>query len=365
MLLRLSACTLVLLLAACGGIKFPPQPPPPPPPEAPSPVCLPGHGDPGEHYSCWTNPPDEGWVYVCPWYDETGTVVGTQNVGDPALCPAKPEATECRFPQGLPDSAFAPVQNVENVFHAQVNAALAKVSGCDAGRCLVFGGPQAFFAKVTAELRAQGLCAGQHIEGVTDEIAVAVPGSGKAGTHVWYGYHGYAGDDSNLPTTKGTVLFSPQAFTGAYAVTTGGGAPPPPQGDRPECSGCGDPWPPDFTVCNVKLWDIGGYLTDSVCKIKDAAYCQAVDFTGGSAGVCPARLECGEDGHLPDGTECKWKDRPACEQCAAHGDVRWTCDNGPAEAKPGNPWRARCAKAGATSITLCVNHGAVCETLEL
>jgi hypothetical protein len=38
---------------------------------------------------------------------------------------------------------------------------------------------------VTAELRAQGFCAGQHAVGATDEIAVANMGC----TGKWYGYH--------------------------------------------------------------------------------------------------------------------------------------------------------------------------------
>ena len=44
---------------------------------------------------------------------------------------------------------------------------------------------QSWFAAVTAALRAKGYCAGQHIVGSTDEIAVSNTGCGGK----WYGYH--------------------------------------------------------------------------------------------------------------------------------------------------------------------------------
>lgn len=77
---------------------------------------------------------------------------------------------------------------------AAVNAVMVALTGCAVSSdCPLSGFPgttvdemcQSFFAAVTAELRAQGFCAGQHAVGSTDEIAVS--NTGCAGK--WFGYH--------------------------------------------------------------------------------------------------------------------------------------------------------------------------------
>lgn len=103
------------------------------------------------------------------------------------------------FPQGVPDpdgfiASAASYQDTDPKVDAAVNAAMAKLTGCSPGSdCPITGLPgsnadevcQSWFAAVTAELRAQGFCAGQHTVGSTDEIAVGnISCNAK-----WYGYH--------------------------------------------------------------------------------------------------------------------------------------------------------------------------------
>ena len=102
------------------------------------------------------------------------------------------------FPQGVPDPGFiasaASYSDTDPTVDSAVNAAMAKLTGCNVGSTCslnTYAGAnadqkcQAWFAAVNAELRAQGYCAGQHELGQTDEIAVG--NTGCAGK--WYGYH--------------------------------------------------------------------------------------------------------------------------------------------------------------------------------
>ena len=115
-----------------------------------------------------------------------GTTPGPACNGDP-------------FPQGVPDpdgfiASASSYQDTDPVVDAAVNAAMQKLTGCNPGSdCPITGLPganadevcQSWFAAVTAELRAQGFCAGQHVVGSTDEIAV----TNVSCNTKWYGYH--------------------------------------------------------------------------------------------------------------------------------------------------------------------------------
>ena len=111
---------------------------------------------------------------------------------DPCItCPCAPPAdpTNCSFPQGIPDESFGYGPGLP-VLHAQVNSVMTALTGCSVGSDCDHGsgpgdtGAQAWMARVTAALRAQSLCAGQHRDGETDEIAVARNCRGH-----WEGYH--------------------------------------------------------------------------------------------------------------------------------------------------------------------------------
>jgi hypothetical protein len=125
----------------------------------PSPICSPG-----DTCGCFVRPPGESWRPLAP-------------------CAVVPP---CVIPQGV---RWRRVQGSPG-FTAEINAALKTLTGCEVNSdCRVPWGDQAFFAAVAAELRKQGLCAGQHDEGATDEIAVGARPGEVEGHHV-YNYGG-------------------------------------------------------------------------------------------------------------------------------------------------------------------------------
>jgi hypothetical protein len=128
----------------------------------------------------------------------------------------------CEFPQGVPDEGFiasaCSYGDTDGSVDAAVNAVMVALTGCGVSSdcpITLFPGTtdeicQSWFAAVTAELRAQGYCAGQHIVGGTDEIAVSNTGcDGK-----WYGYHicNYGGPK---------VVWNPGARRGWWAIDPG------------------------------------------------------------------------------------------------------------------------------------------------
>lgn len=209
---------------------------------------------------------------------------------EPTPTPTPAPTPGCSFPQGVPEDAFHFVPNTKPSMGDKVNAAVRDVlQGSD----IVFGGPQKFFAEVNALLRLRGICAGQHTDGVSDEIAV------KNARGEWEGYHIYSGDDSNTPETVGKVLLSPNAYRGAWLVDF---APVPPPVDT---FGCGIPLPPrDSWRIDSKLHT--PKVVDTTCKVVNKQeYCASVGMP--DRATCPVRLE---------GTP----DRVACERYLAEGD---------------------------------------------
>ncbi|MFZ5475233.1 MAG: hypothetical protein ACOZNI_00535 [Myxococcota bacterium] len=104
----------------------------------------------------------------------------------------------CEFPQGLPDEAYVAwagdYEDTDPTVDDAVNEVMEQLSGCSSGSdcdlSALYGAEvneacQRWFGAVTAELRVRGYCAGQHVVGETDEIAVSATGcEGR-----WYGYH--------------------------------------------------------------------------------------------------------------------------------------------------------------------------------
>jgi len=105
---------------------------------------------------------------------------------------------DCSFPQGVPDPDFiesaSSYQDTDPAVDAAVNAVMESLSGCGAMTdCDIAGFPgttaeeicQSWFDAVNSKLREQGFCAGQHVQGATDEIAV----NNTCCAGKWYGYH--------------------------------------------------------------------------------------------------------------------------------------------------------------------------------
>lgn len=128
----------------------------------------------------------------------------------------------CSFPQGVPDEDFVAMASspadTDPAVDAAVNAAMKSLTGCNVGSACPLSAAQypganahlqcqSWFAAVNAKLREEGLCAGLHEVGFTDEIAVSNTGcKGR-----WYGYHvcNYGGP---------LVVWSPGARRGWWQI---------------------------------------------------------------------------------------------------------------------------------------------------
>jgi hypothetical protein len=278
-------------------------------------------------------PDGEGWQCPDPDPDPTPTPTPT-----PEPTPTPTPAPVCDFPQGVPEHEFTGLP-VSSEHASTVNEVMAEITGCNVGsRCVHGKSPQEFMRLVVVALRERGLCAGQHITGHTDEIAVASSCEG-----VWEGYHNaYFG-------TPSTVVWSPGGNRPAYQIPSSycpddPEPPPPPQFD------CPDPVP-DRTRLELglkkhsarkKSWD----LTPKLSKV--CAYCEAIGMgqMGGHMRCgCPVRPE----GH---------PERSACEQFVLGGLPRWFCDGVEIESEA-NPYQAICpgrVRGCNANLTLCVER---------
>ena len=122
--------------------------------------------------------------------------------------------TGCRFPQQVPEPDFTHHATTSGSVASTVNSVMQQLSGCPVGSDCPIGATyptaQSWFDAVNVALRARGLCAGQHEEGHTDEIAVSDSGC----TGLWYGFHVF-----NYGGSK--VVWAPGAQRGSWSITPG------------------------------------------------------------------------------------------------------------------------------------------------
>ena len=343
------ALPLAGLLIAWGLLLGAPSCPPPPPATCPAacplgtacldaakgcqpipppgPVCEVGV----QHCGCWVMPPETGrWEQLsCP-AGQTCTPEMTCAASEPP--PEPPPATGCSI-DGEPGPLLA---GYKPVLGAEVNAAMTALRpDCDPGsRCVLAEGRQAWQARVIAELRRRGRCAGQHTP-TTDEIAAAT-----SVTAPREGWHVYAGPDSG----PGTVVWSPGASMPTYAAPD---APPPTAGCSPPAVPKVDRW---GLAYRNRWWDstplFYGRATATWTGVPVSGYCEAIGMPDRLH--CPARQE-GDP------------ERRACEGYGIGGYAAavplWRCEHGQPEVNPAQPFQARCDPG---YIEVCSTDGAVC-----
>jgi len=302
------------------------QPIPPP-----GPACVVGV----EHCGCYVMPPELGeWLELRCSPGETCSAdkqCAAPAPPEPPVPPELPPATGCSI-HGEPGPLL---EGYRPALGSEVNAAMTALTGCDPGsRCVLAEGRQAWQARVIAELRRRGRCAGQHTP-TTDEIAAAT-----SVTTPREGWHVYAGADSG----PGTVVWSPGASMPTYAAPD---APTP-------VAGCPVPVTPKVVRWGLtyrnRWWDCTpnfyGRDTATWTGQPVTGYCVAIGFPDRL--FCPAR---------PEGDP----DRRACEGVGIGGRADavplWRCENGEPEVNPAQPFQARC---DAGYIEVCSTDGAVC-----
>lgn len=308
---RLVVLVIALPLLGCPGGGPGPQPTPTPDP-VPSPIC-----EPGATCGCWHQPPGQDWQRL-PDCDQ----------------PTPPPSQGCSI-DGLP----GPVLEPQGTLGAQVNAAILAVYGCSGGRCVVQDGRQVAQRKIIDQLKRQGVCAGQHEPGVTDEIAVST-----SATAVRESYHVYAGPFEG----PGTLVLSPQAIRPAYAAPSS--TPPP---SPPPAGACGDPLPPplhSFVVHRRGCRD-GFECYDSTPLVEGAVYCASLGY---ARNPCPVRKEGAED-------------RLACEQQVLLGPApKWLWTGKPMDGwvNDSNPFGFDVREGAVGSLKVCRADGQVCTVVK-
>ena len=302
------------------------QPIPPP-----GPACVVGV----EHCGCYVMPPELGeWLELRCSPGETCSAdkqCAAPAPPEPPVPPELPPATGCSI-HGEPGPLL---EGYRPALGSEVNAAMTALTGCDPGsRCVLAEGRQAWQARVIAELRRRGRCAGQHTP-TTDEIAAAT-----SATAPREGWHVYAGPDSG----PGTVVWSPGASMPTYAAPD---APPPTAGCSPPAVPKVDRW---GLAYRNRWWDstplFYGRDTATWTGQPVTGYCEAIGMPDRLH--CPARQE-GDP------------ERRACEGYGIGGYAAavplWRCENGQPEVNPSQPFQARC---NAGWIEACSTDGIVC-----
>lgn len=280
------------LAPSCGPVPSPQPPMPSPTPEpVPSPIC-----EPGATCGCWHRPPGQDWQQLPP--------CSTPAPPGPTPGPTPSPGAGCVLV-----GAGAELPAHRPVLGARVNAVMARLTGCSVGsRCVLTVRPQEWHAAVAAELRREGLCAGQH-EPESDEIAVST-----APVQPMEGYHIQAGEGWHDPSQRNTVVWSPGADRVAWAPA---GAPAPPVPTPAPVDG-----PCPVAPCPQRAWTadtlpdgwsseeigrarwqfnssvyVGRYLDNTPVVIRNEPYCASIGMSpmadGQLRAACPVR----PDGH--------------------------------------------------------------------
>jgi len=310
-------------------------------------------------------PPPEDPLAGVPWCNEAGQTCSlpgkpckhnpTQDPGHSELAPA------CSIPDPLPgggcsiDGLPGPeIPDYQAQLREAVTAAIRRARpDCDPGGTCLLGNTTRteWHRTVIDQLRAGGLCAGEHIPGVTDEVAVAASPTGAR-----EGWDVFSGDDSAGPVPPGKPRRTVEwKYTGAYAAP--GGVPP----DPAPAGECPAPRPAPAGQ-NGGLGRIGikqhGPWKDITPQVYagnpaevpgDQNYCVLSGY--GLHLWCPFRPE----GHPA---------RKACELDGLGKRVVWEADQGTVEVNPENEFQARCGGGGCTRVRACNVSRTVCSEWE-
>lgn len=131
---------------------------------------------------------------------------------EPEVTPTTALAPSFKFPQGIPDNEILVVPGIPTLYNEVNQEIAAMFPNCHIGdaRCDGQGySPQAFFAVLNQRLRARGLWAGQHRDGVSDEMTVA-----RACSDPWENFHAWAYDGYPMWASAPSVPCAGHACTG-------------------------------------------------------------------------------------------------------------------------------------------------------
>lgn len=235
----------------------------------------------------------------------------------PTPQPTPTPSAVCSFPQGVAQGDYREGPNPQTLAQT-VDDTLVEMTGCAPRSDCVLGqsDPQFYLSAVIGRLRAKGLCAGQHIDGETDQLSVAR--SCEAGV-IWENYQvvnygnprkvrwlpGSAMSGWIVPKSCGTIPApGPTPTPGPQPTPTPTPTPPPPGG------AC-----PTLTDLKMKVHsnNPGSAIVDVTPRGPDCARCASIN-KGCDAGVCPLG---------PEGTPEFDAQRIECERLFGPYVFRW------------------------------------------
>ncbi len=282
----------------------------------------------------------------------------------PTPVPTPSPVVVCGFPQGVPDAEFEAHASLP-ALHDYVNDAVAEIERCEVGSSCVLGTDRnAAQAAIIKALRRGSfnrpqLCAGQHRDGETDEISVALPADCA---HFWEAFHVVGGPNHEGNVVAVWARVPSRPCMGTDCVPLGGGSyrgewriparfcglptpgptptpSPTPSPTPPPQGACLNPAPGPLARMEAKLhiagpnwitldatplvgrWDSDG-LGNRWCG-RDWDYCREIGFTDGR-GYCPPRQEGNPQ-------------RLACDMAVTGGGISWTWNDQPIGEGTNNP----------------------------
>lgn len=155
-------------------------------------------------------------------------------ISEPVDPPVNPTPTQCTFPQGIPEQDYKLVPN-PGKFSTIVDQTIRENTNCTGETDCTWGSenPQFYLRIMINALQQKGLCAGQHEDGVTDQISVAENCNAET---TWENYQ-----PVNFGGTQHKARFAPGNIKDGWQVPKSCNLNQKPPLDPPFEPACGDP----------------------------------------------------------------------------------------------------------------------------
>lgn len=196
----------------------------------------------------------------------------------PVPTPTTSPTARCSFPQGVPQEDFKEVTN-PGQFSKVMDATIKELTTCAGETDCTWGplDPQIYIKQLVVRLQEKGYCAGQHVDGDTDQISIALSCGANV---VWENYQpvNFGGVQHKARFAPANVKSGwqvPVSCTGVPPVTIPTPVPTPiPQPiPTPVVSGCTAPPVNKYVVdCRPKAGPFNDFCS-ATPKVHDSVYC--------------------------------------------------------------------------------------------
>lgn len=264
-----------------------------------------------------------------------------------------PTPVTCTFPQGVPQEDFKIVPNPKE-FSLVVDQTIKENTTCVGVTDCTWGpeNPQTYLSLMIKKLQEKGLCAGQHENGITDQISVAR--TCEAGV-VWENYQ-----PVNFGGTQHKARFYPGNVKDGWTVPKScdmNKKPTPPPFDpscgeppRPPCPTPTPNCPPATSRIILSVRNQAAWIVDATPQYCNREWCGLNGFP--NRNCCPLG---------PEGNEL----RATCE--GKFSPYTWkfrgeVCDSSPICFTNNNPLQLKIPKSSGTGLVEVCNKDSICGT---